>query len=195
VTVYRQLHKYGYEWAKVYKVEAFQDHSTGEVSHHLRRICSSGNNQIDLPMNRVYDVIQEAHCQITGHCGRDATYAIVKKNYYNISQAMVTTFIKACTVCVRRNISRKTLPGAKKPIRSTSFRDRFQVDLIDMRSNPQPDVFGTEMKWIVTCKDHFTGFTGFFAIPKKEATFVVHRLQQFFAIIGYPKLFHTDNGK
>jgi transposase InsO family protein len=47
----------------------------------------------------------------------------------------------------------------------------------------------------VTCKDHFTGFTGFFAIPKKEATFVVHRLEQFFAIIGYPKLFHTDNGK
>jgi hypothetical protein len=108
---------------------------------------------------------------------------------------MVTKFIKACSVCVRRNMSRKTLPGAKKPIRSTSFRDRFQVDLIDMRSNPQSDVFGTEMKWIVTCKDHFTGFTGIFAIPKKEATFFVHRLGQFFAIIGYPKLFHTDNGK
>ena len=64
-------------------------------------------------MNKVYDVIQEAHCKITGHCGRDATYAIVKENFYNISQAMVTTFIKACTVCVRRNISCKTLPGAK----------------------------------------------------------------------------------
>jgi hypothetical protein len=30
--LYRQLHKHGYEWAKVYKVEAFQDCSTGEVS-------------------------------------------------------------------------------------------------------------------------------------------------------------------
>jgi hypothetical protein len=89
-------------------------------------------------MNKVYDVvIQEAHCKITGHCGRDATYAIVKENFYSISQAMVTKFIKACSVCVRRNMSRKTLPGAKKPICSTSFRDRFQVDLIDMRSNPR----------------------------------------------------------
>jgi hypothetical protein len=114
LTVYRQLHKQGYVGAKVYKVEAVQDHSTGEVSHRLRRICSSGNNRIALPMNKVYDVIQEAHCKITGHCGRDATYAIVKENFYNISQAMVTKFIKACSVCVRRNMSRKTLPSAKK---------------------------------------------------------------------------------
>ena len=73
VTVYRRLHKYGYEWAKVYKVEVFQDHSTGEVSHRLRRICSVDNNRIALPMHKVYDVIEEAHCKITGHCGRDAT--------------------------------------------------------------------------------------------------------------------------
>jgi hypothetical protein len=31
LTLYRQMNKHGYEWAKVYKVEAFQDHSTGEV--------------------------------------------------------------------------------------------------------------------------------------------------------------------
>jgi hypothetical protein len=195
LTLYRQMNKHGYEWAKVYKVEAFQDPSTGELSHRLRRICSKGNNRIALPMHKVFDVIHEAHCNISGHCGRDATYSVIKANFYNISQAMVNSFIKECSVCVRRNVGRKNLPGAKKPIRSTSFRDRFQVDLIDMRSNPQPDVYGTEMKWIVTCKDHFTGFTGFFAIPKKEARFVVHRLEEFFAIIGYPKLFHTDNGK
>lgn len=195
LTLYRQMNKHGYEWAKVYKVEAFQDPSTGELSHRLRRICSKGNNRIALPMHKVFDVIHEAHCNISGHCGRDATYSVIKANFYNVSQAMVNSFIKECSVCVRRNVGRKNLPGAKKPIRSTSFRDRFQVDLIDMRSNPQPDVYGTEMKWIVTCKDHFTGFTGFFAIPKKEARFVVHRLEEFFAIIGYPKLFHTDNGK
>ena len=54
--------------------------------------------------------------------------------------------------------------------------------------------FGVEMKWIVTCKDHFTGYTGFFPIPAKEARYVVHTLEQFFALIGYPKVFHTDNG-
>jgi hypothetical protein len=65
--LYRQLHKHGYEWAKVYKVEAFQDHSTGKVSHRLRRICSSGNNRIALPMNKVYDVIQDSRGSLQDH--------------------------------------------------------------------------------------------------------------------------------
>jgi len=194
LTEYRQCRKHAYEWVKNYEVEAFLDPITREVSHRLRRIGKRGKNRIALPMDRVYGVIKEAHCEITSHCGRDATYSVVNANYYNITQEMVSTFISNCSVCIRKNMARKNLPGAKKPIHSSSFRDRFQVDLIDMRNNPQFDVFGVEMKWIVTCKDHFTGYTGFFPIPAKEARYVVYTLEQFFALIGYPKVFHTDNG-
>jgi hypothetical protein len=57
------------------------------------------------------------------------------------------------------------------------------------------DPFGVLMRWIVTVKDHATGFTYVSAIPRKTARFVAHRLQEVFGLIGYPSIFHTDNGK
>lgn len=95
---------------------------------------------------------------------------------------------------LRKNVPTKKLPGAKKPIKSHDFRDRYQVDLIDMRSDPQQDIYGVEMKWIVTCKDHSTGFTVVQAIPKKKAKYVARVLERLFSIIGYPKISHIDNG-
>jgi transposase InsO family protein len=51
------------------------------------------------------------------------------------------------------------------------------------------------MRWILTLKDHFTGFTVLDSLPKKEALFVAHPLDYIFGIIGYStKVFHTDNG-
>eukprot|EP00956_Cyclotella_meneghiniana_P041316 scaffold222326_cov36-Cyclotella_meneghiniana.AAC.4 len=77
---------------------------------------------------------------------------------------------------------------------SKNFRDRFQVDLIDMRSDAQMDIYGNLMKWICSCKDHYTGFTVTRAIPRKRPKYVAHALEELWAIIGYPKIFHTDNG-
>jgi hypothetical protein len=37
---------------------------------------------------------------------------------------------------------------AKKPIISSEFCDRFQVDLIDMRTMRKKDVFGVMQRWI-----------------------------------------------
>ncbi len=85
--------------------------------------------------------------------------------------------------------------GSQKPIRSNGFRDRFQVDLIDFCKMRKRDPFGTVMQWIATVKDHSTGFTHVSAIPRKTAHFVAHRLQEAFGILGYPSIFHTDNGK
>jgi len=45
------------------------------------------------------------------------------------------------------------------------------------------------MRWVVTIKDHTTGLTYLCALPRK-----CHHLIAF-GIIGYPKIFHTDNGK
>ena len=51
------------------------------------------------------------------------------------------------------------------------------------------------MCWIMTVKDHATGFVFICALPCKEANFVAYKLQEFFGVIGYPIIFHTDNGK
>ena len=96
---------------------------------------------------------------------------------------------------MKKNPTVTAMKGSRKPIWSNGFRDRFQVDLIDFRKMRKCDPFGTIMQWIVTVKDHSTGFTHVSAIPRKTANFVAHRLQEAFGILGYPSIFHTDNGK
>ena len=44
------------------------------------------------------------------------------------------------------------------------------------------------------CKDHFTGLCYLRAIPNKNAKYVCFELNSLFGLIGYPHIFHTDNG-
>jgi len=106
----------------------------------------------------------------------------------------VVEFIKTCPACQSKNVSIKKLPGAKKPIISSDFRDRFEIDLIDKRANPQTCIHGIVQRWIMSVKDHFTGFACFEALPRKRPKYVAWYLERLFAVVGYPKIFHTDNG-
>ena len=85
--------------------------------------------------------------------------------------------------------------GAKKPIKSYEFRDRFQVDLIDMRKRKRKNIYGVVQRWILTPKDHATGLTYIRSLPRKKAKYVAHELDFIFGFIGCPHIFHTDNGK
>ncbi len=44
-------------------------------------------------------------------------------------------------------------------------------------------------------KDHCTGLVYLCALPRKHPKRVVYKLQDIFGSFGYPKIFHTDNGK
>jgi transposase InsO family protein len=57
------------------------------------------------------------------------------------------------------------------------------------------DPFGVLMRWILVIKDRATGFIYLCALPRKQANLVVCKLEEIFAVIGYPKIMHSDNGK
>mgnify|MGYP006151331581 CR=1 FL=1 len=59
-----------------------------------------------------------------------------------MSHRLVKTFIESCFHCHQKQPSIKPLKGAKKPIVSSEFRDRFQVDLIDMRKKMKKNIYG-----------------------------------------------------
>ena len=71
----------------------------------------------------------------------------------------------------------------------------MQVDLIDMRKFRKCNSFGVVMNYIVTIKDHFTGFVILDCIPRKTPELVASVLNKWFGSYGYPKILHTDNGK
>ena len=64
-----------------------------------------------------------------------------------------------------------------------------------MRNNPQPNIYGVAMKWIMTVKDHFSGFVRLKPLPAKSAEYVAFELADMFLHEGFPHIFHTDNGK
>ncbi len=51
------------------------------------------------------------------------------------------------------------------------------------------------MSWILTLKDHATLLVYLCTLPRKRANLIAYKLQEIFGIIGYPMIFHTDNGK
>ena len=44
-------------------------------------------------------------------------------------------------------------------------------------------------------KDHATGLTHLCALPRKRPYLVAYKLQELFSVLGFPRIFHTDNGK
>jgi hypothetical protein len=51
------------------------------------------------------------------------------------------------------------------------------------------------MRWVLTIKDHATRLMYVCAFPGKRPYLVAYKHQEVFGVIGYPKIFHMDNGK
>ena len=143
--------------------------------------------------DEAFDRINEHHC-MSGHLSIELTYNNCNNKYYNITQKMVSHFCKTCPICLEDNPIIPPALGAAKPIYSYAWHDRFQVDLIDMRKFARPNVYGVIQRWIMVVKDHFTAFTALFSIPYKMAQYVAFELEKYFGLVGYPTIFHTDNG-
>jgi hypothetical protein len=63
-----------------------------------------------------------------------------------------------------------------------------------MQSDPQKNWHGVVMKWIVVLKDHFTKIVYCVASPTKEPHIVAAELNHICGFIGYPLVYHSDNG-
>ena len=155
---------------------------------------NGGQPRVVLPMSKIFDAIDEGHKTIL-HLGEERTYEHISKTNYSVTQALCTAYCKTCQVCNAKQPTIAPHKGAKRPIHSQNFRDRYQIDLIDMRKMQKRDVYGVMQRWILTVKDHFTGLTHVTSIPRKRAKYVAFELDKLFGFIGYPAIFHTDNGK
>lgn len=195
VKAFRETHKSGYKWVRNFWLQHIElpDGTSRDVLRRKEAKHPSGG-RIVVSREMVFDAIDEWHRK-RGHLGQERTHTFCREKYYNCTQQLVKIYCESCYVCMKKNPTVYAMKGSRKPIRSSGFRDRFQVDLIDFRKMRKRDPFGVLMRWIVVIKDHATAFTYISAIPRKTAACVAHRLQEVFGLIGYPSIFHTDNGK
>ncbi len=189
-------------WARIielYKVEEYILPGSGQqrkrlLRSHQRKGWAEPRWLLCIPQLEVFDAIHEHHGTVS-HMKMNQTCVKVHEKYYNITEKQVNAFVATCETCNHKNPVVKAMKGAKKPILSECFRDRFQVDLIDMRSCEMDDVYENTMRWILTLKDHSTQLTYLVPLPRKRASYVAYELDRIFGLIGYPSIFHTDNGK
>ena len=71
---------------------------------------------------------------------------------------------RTCHFCIEANPVIAPRHGAKKLIYSDNWHDCFQVDLVDFRKMPWPNIYGQVQHWLMAVKDHSTGFTALFGV-------------------------------
>ena len=76
-----------------------------------------------------------------------------------------------------------------RPILSHYMNSRWQVDLIDMQS--EPDGY---YRFIMNYQDHLTKFTILRPLKSKTAEEVTYRLMDIFCMFGAPFILQSDNG-
>jgi hypothetical protein len=162
--------------------------------------ASTGKNKRVVNIEQVFDVIHTYHLKV-GHQGIFPTYLSIGDSYYNITRREVKLFVNLCPICNEKQPKVKPFKGAAKPIESFRFRDRFQGDLIDYQTDPRhlypydDKDKGPVMKWLFVMKDHFSRLVYAVPLPSKSPQHVARELRHIFSVLGYPLIWHTDNGK
>jgi hypothetical protein len=113
----------------------------------------------------------------------------MQRQYFGVTRGFVQEFCSHCPVCQLKQA--QTTRPPLQPIIETDFLNRIQVDLIDMRHNPDG-----EFNYIGHFMDHFSKFHILFPLRKKTAEEVSYMLEErVLAYLGPPKIFHSDNGR
>jgi hypothetical protein len=136
----------------------------------------------------LFQAISKCHIDREGHSGIQKTEKLVRHHYVNISRTMVEKFIASCSVQLDRKHPSK--PDDVKPIISSTFNSRGQVDLINMIAYPDG-----KMKWILHYQDHHDKMSYLHAMPNREAKTIAMELVALFLIQGAPVILQSDNGR
>ncbi|XP_068242335.1 KRAB-A domain-containing protein 2-like [Palaemon carinicauda] len=108
--------------------------------------------------------------------------------YANIQRETIELFKSLCLECQKKRKRPMTKGVVVKPIHSTEFSSRGQVDLIDMQS-----MSCKTFKWIMVYQDHLTKFCVLRPLTSKRAAEVAFQLADIFLILGAPVILQSDN--
>lgn len=134
----------------------------------------------------LYDVLTKIHNDLA-HPGMRAFWTEVSSRYWGIPQAITESYIKQCALCSTHKP--KIKQSSSRPIVSTNFLSRVQVDLTYMGNTPDQGY-----KWICHMRDHFTRFSWTSPLKSKSSVEVAKVLYNVFMVFGAPLILQSDNG-
>ena len=114
---------------------------------------------------------------------------VLSVKYANILRDDVELVKSMCLECQKKMKRPMTKGVVVKPILTSEFASRGQIDLNDMQSMPH-NIF----RWIMVYQDHITKFCVLRCLTSKRATKVAFQLPDIFLLIGAPVILQSDNG-
>ena len=145
------------------------------------------------------DVLYELHrsgFENNAGCHTAATMVAAAEAKYtsgSVNEEVCRAFKKCCVLCngnLHKRV-KKAHPGFA-PIRSTYPFERVQIDLIIMTSVLPSKNEGK--LYILTVKDHFSGFVWLRALKRKNKIAVFKKLKKIFRDFRTPDILQADNG-
>ena len=156
----------------------------------IEKLFRKGTDVIyDCTTEELYRLIKTAHSRIE-HGGIHKTYMELKKQFANISREVIKLFIQLCKQCILKKKRSETSKLIVRPITSSDFNSRGQVDLVDYQSCPDGD-----LKWAMHYQDHLTQFSILRPLKAKRAAEVPYQLTDIFLVLGAPHILQSDNGR
>jgi len=179
-----------YKWQKAYCVTGDEDSLVL-----LKRPSNVGvDGTVDINtlkrmtyLERVYSDIQRNH--VVDHSKGRTLHSRIFEVIDNISKEVCKIFTDSCPLCVERQARTKPVAGLK-PIITSGFGKRGQVDLIDFQSMPDGS-----FNFLLNYSDHGIKFLFSKPIKFKRASCIAVALLEIFTIIGPPMILQSDNGR
>ena len=130
------------------------------------------------------------------HVRKVGVYKRLYREYHGVTEKACNMFLQGCEECHLRR-SKKSKSLVVKPISSTRFLSRCQVDLIDFRDMSEEhnrSESGVPFKWLLVYQDHFTKYILLRPLKRKSADEVAEILYDIFCELGPPHILQSDNG-
>ena len=108
-----------------------------------------------VPKDELFDTWEKVHLEDGKHLGRDRLYVELKYIYTSFSREIVLAFAGICKNVKLRKSKKSIKRVVAKPIRSSDFASRGQVDLIDMQDSGETNL---PYNFLLVYQDHLTKF-------------------------------------
>ena len=150
-----------------------------------------------LSIDELYDVLHRIHLE-QNHVRRIGLYKRVTQEFHGITEKICNVFLQGCEECHLRKAKKSIKSLVVKPISSTRYLSRCQVDLIDFRDTSQEHNIsesGIPYRWLLMYQDNFTKFIRLRPLKNKCAEEVADVLEDLFCELGIPHILQSDNGR
>lgn len=155
----------------------------GDLHYHARK---GKGALLVIPNDEIFDVIVREHNAVH-HQGTSKTWYEISSRYHGIPKRAVDWVLQRCMLCHAHRPGPR--PAPTQPIPSHHVMERVQMDLIDMRKEPDG-----KFRWILHIKDHYSRFCMLYPLRHRNEREVMYCFLQWIAVMGPPTILQMDNG-